>query len=105
VYAEAVRDGSGDAGIDPATIKGNNFANFFDQHRSIQYVFFNGENPMNHFRDYVLWDKPTPRLWVPYLKSTSPRSPLYPRDVKAELWRAEFLAAVPTLFGKGNIQP
>jgi hypothetical protein len=53
--ADAVHSGgSGDKLIDPDTIKVNNFAKFFLDHRSIRHVFFNSKQAETYFRDLFL---------------------------------------------------
>lgn len=71
VCAAAVRPGSLDADIDPASVVVNDFAGFFAQHRQITRVFFNGRKAEEIYGRKVL-----PALVLPLqyslLPSTSP---------------------------------
>lgn len=86
VCAAAVRPGSLDSDIDPASVVANDFFGFFVHHAQITHVFFNGRKAEDIYRRKVL-----PCLRVPLhytlLPSTSPAHAGFSFEKKCLLWQ------------------
>ena len=83
------RRGSLDQHIDPATIITNDFNKFFEQHPTIQKIFFNGSKAEQVFNQYVL---PTLNSSIQLLArhrlpSTSPAHAAMKFEQKLEDWQ------------------
>lgn len=91
VLASCERPGSLDADIDPGSIVVNNFAAFFDDHRHLQRIVFNGTTAEQCFRRHV---HATVAARVPdrrRLPSTSPAHAGMHFAEKLERWRQALL--------------
>lgn len=96
VLQRCVRPGSADANIDMNTIEVNDFTEFFNRHRKIATVFFNGAAAANVFRKRVL---PTFGQHFGYLQyrrlpSTSPAHAGMTLQQKIKAWEAILEAVV-----------
>jgi TDG/mug DNA glycosylase family protein len=89
VAAGAVRPGSLDAAIVPASVEANDFAGFFRQHRQIRAVFFNGAKAAELYRRLVIptLDAPFTALPTSRLPSTSPAHAAMSFAAKLDAWR------------------
>jgi len=85
VLRSCVRAGSLDASIDEETA--NDFAAFFDAHRAITHVFFNGAKAEASYRRYVLPDVGQAMRYA-RLPSTSPAHASLSMARKRAAWRA-----------------
>ena len=83
------RKGSLDQHIDPASIIANNFNSFFEQHSTIQKIFFNGTKAKHVFNQHVLPTLDNLETQIPRqrLPSTSPAHAAMKFEQKLELWR------------------
>jgi TDG/mug DNA glycosylase family protein len=108
------RHGSLDIKIDDATIDVNDFAAFFNIHRRITHVFFNGTKSEKEFRKRVLpflSQKVCGRLVLNRLPSTSSAMASLTRAGKIRSWQAvtralkESLTAVLSLHGHSGPSP
>ncbi len=88
VCAAAVRPGSLDSAIAPDTIKPNDFAAFFERHRQIVRVGFNGATAARLYRRHAL---PADGRAFVTLPSTSPAHAAMDISTKRRRWAA-FLA-------------
>ncbi|MCB1865591.1 MAG: DNA-deoxyinosine glycosylase [Chromatiales bacterium] len=87
VLASCQRPGSLDADIDRDSIQANDFADFFQRHRAIRTVFFNGVEAERLFTRHVLRaDQPWPTLKFQRLPSTSPANASVSRTDKLAAW-------------------
>jgi hypoxanthine-DNA glycosylase len=95
VLAAGERVGSLDSAIVSATAVSNDFAAFFERHREIERICFNGAKAADLYRRLVLPTLPAraAALETRLLPSTSPAHAARPFAVKLALW-AEALAAV-----------
>lgn len=91
VLAESVRPGSLDADIRTETARVNDFATFFDAHREIVTIGFNGRKAESLFRRLVLpqLDGRVPGLVS--LPSTSPAHAALGVDEKRRIWQQRLL--------------
>lgn len=89
VAAGAVRPGSLDSAIVPASVEANDFAGFFARHRQIRAVFFNGAKAAELYRRLVIptLDEPFAALATYRLPSTSPAHAAMPFTAKLDAWR------------------
>jgi len=90
VLQSCYRLGSLDSNIKLETIKSNDFAGFFTEHKSIKQVFFNGKMAEKLYQKRVL---PTLKHRFPYLEyqclpSTSPAYAALKFEKKLEAWKA-----------------
>jgi len=83
------RQGSLDVNIEMASVKVNDFTTFFNQHRKIDTVFFNGTKAEAVYRKYVLSSLPEKYDYLHYhrLPSTSPAHAAMSLEEKTERWR------------------
>lgn len=83
------RQGSLDANISVDSIILNDFANFFEQYRRIDRVFFNGGMAESVYKKYILPTLPGPfgTLECRRLPSTSPACASLTFNEKLEAWR------------------
>lgn len=93
VLQSCVRVGSLDTSIDESSIVANDFAAFFERHRRITHVFFNGSKAAEAFRRHALPQLGELRLQMQRLPSTSPANASYSLARKLEHWRAVIDAA------------
>ncbi len=86
VLKACYRPGSLDQHIDPASIEANDFQDFFEQHPTIEAVFFNGSKSEQLFKRQVL---PTLSAHRPMIKlpSTSPAHAALSVSEKLAAWR------------------
>jgi hypoxanthine-DNA glycosylase len=89
VCAAAVRPGSLDTAILPASVVPNDFAAFFSAHTGIGHVFFNGAKAAALYERQVLPGLPAAARQLPraVLPSTSPAHAGRSYAAKLELWR------------------
>ena len=89
VAAGAVRPGSLDAAIVPASVEANDFAGFFARYRQIRAVFFNGAKAAELYRRLVVTTLEAQSAALPMrrLPSTSPAHAAMPFAAKLEAWR------------------
>ncbi len=88
VLASCEREGSLDSAIDDATIRANDFAEFYRVHPRITHVFFNGAKAEACYRKHVLpvlGDAPVATIYQ-RLPSTSPANASMSRAHKQRLW-------------------
>lgn len=90
VCKAAVRPGSLDAAIDPASILPNDFRRFFLLHPHVRAVFTNGGTATRLYQRLVVPRLPDPWSALPVhpLPSTSPAHASMRFDHKLERWRA-----------------
>ncbi len=90
VCACARRSGSLDAAIEPASVRPNDFAAFYQGHRRIALLCCNGRTAAALYRRHVLPQLPLPLQALPLveLPSTSPTYAALRIHSKAERWRA-----------------
>jgi len=95
VAAAAVRPGSLDASIVPASVEANDFAAFLSRHRGIGRIFFNGAKAAELYRRLVVpnLDERCAAIPTQRLPSTSPAHAGMPYARKLEAWMvvAEYL--------------
>lgn len=86
VLHSSVRPGSMDSDIRMRSAKVNEFAAFFEQHRSVERVLCNGKKAGQMFNRLVVpeLERPLPVLVLP---STSPAFAAMRYDSKLEIWR------------------
>jgi hypoxanthine-DNA glycosylase len=89
VCAAAERSGSLDSSIVPLTIKTNDFASFFREHRHLELICFNGQHAARLFTKRVLDDLPLTVRKLPHvtLPSTSPAHATLRFEQKLQRWR------------------
>jgi double-stranded uracil-DNA glycosylase len=94
VLAAGERKGSLDSAIVPSSIVVNDFAAFFEVHRDIRLVCFNGGKAAELYRRRVLPDLPAAAaaLETRRLPSTSPAHAARPFAAKLALWHAALVA-------------
>ncbi len=87
VCASAKRPGSLDQKIDKSSVTPNDFIRFFDKHREIKLICFNGATAQRLFMDLVApgLGNPIPMLRLP---STSPAHASLDFARKLEAWAA-----------------
>lgn len=88
VLQSCKRRGSLDADIESDTLKVNDFAAFFRQHRSIEKIFFNGATAERYYTRYVLPELSADSLRRVRLPSTSPAHAAFSFEQKRDTWRA-----------------
>ena len=88
VMRSCKRTGSLDASIDPATIRANDFPSFFEAHRQIRRVFFNGSTAEATYLRHVLPSVASLELQYTRLPSTSPAHAALSYEKKLAAWRA-----------------
>ncbi len=89
VLKACVRDGSLDAAIQRDSIVANDFENFFNQHKKISCVFFNGATAEKEFIRHVmsLPGVQSRQLLFHRLPSTSPAHAAMSREQKLSAWK------------------
>jgi hypoxanthine-DNA glycosylase len=87
VCASAYRPGSLDAKL--SNVVANDFSAFFDEHKAIKLICFNGAKADKLYRSRVLPGLPLPIAQIPtqLLPSTSPAHAAMPFDEKLSRWR------------------
>ena len=83
------RTGSLDSSIQAESIEPNDFVTFFESHRKIRAVFFNGANAEKFFRQKVIGGLPdwVVQLHFERLPSTSPANARHTQGEKRAAWR------------------
>ena len=89
VLQNCLRDGSLDSDIKTESIVTNDFLKFYQQHKQIKQVFFNGQKAMTVYNKLVL---PNVSLHYPYIEhiglpSTSPANASIKREEKFKRWQ------------------
>jgi TDG/mug DNA glycosylase family protein len=89
VLAECRRPGSLDSAIDLKSARTNDLVNFYQRHRSIRRIFFNGSKAADIYRRRIL---PEAQIVAPYLSharlpSTSPAMASLSLDEKTAAWQ------------------
>ena len=87
VLAESVRPGSLDSDIRTSTSQANDFKTFFDEHRQIECVLFNGQKAAQLFGKFVEPCWPETVLSFDVLPSTSPAYASMSLSEKTSVWR------------------
>ena len=89
VLQACFRDGSLDSAIDDSTIVINDFTAFFEAHRGIRHVYFNGAKAESVYRRHVLpaLAKEAAALPLRRLPSTSPAHAGMSLERKRSAWR------------------
>ncbi len=90
VLYESVRPGSMDASIQLDTAQPNDFERFFDVHRQVNRVCFNGRKAAAMFARFIGVDAEAPGRDYLTLPSTSPAFASMSFDDKLELWQQAF---------------
>jgi double-stranded uracil-DNA glycosylase len=98
VLHSCVREGSLDTSIEPDTQVANDFRAFFETHRQLTHVFFNGAKAQACFKQHVLKNLPGSSLSYLRLPSTSPANASSPYSQKLNTWRAILLPLKPENF-------
>ena len=88
VLQSCSRNGSLDAMIDSGSEVANNFDSFFQSHKQITHVFFNGAKAETCFNRHVLGKIDSTSLSYLRLPSTSPANASMSFARKTEIWRA-----------------
>lgn len=88
VLQSCKRRGSLDADIETDTLKVNDFASFFREHRRIENIFFNGTTAQRYYTRYVLPELSAHSLHTARLPSTSPAHAALSFEQKRAKWRA-----------------
>ncbi len=90
VAAAAERPGSLDSAIVHTSVEANDFATFFQAHRRIGLICFNGAKAAELYRRLVLptLDEPFASIAVKRMPSTSPAHAAMPYAKKLEAWSA-----------------
>jgi len=88
VAHRCVRPGSLDQAIEMETVAPNDFISFFDQHRNIRAIFFNGRKAAELYRRLVLRELTSPGCDLPRhtLPSTSPTHAAMSWTEKLNTW-------------------
>jgi len=88
VAAAAERPGSLDSAIVHASVRANDFAGFFETHRQIGLICFNGAKAAELYRRLVLptLDEPAASIPTQRMPSTSPAHAAMPYAKKLEAW-------------------
>lgn len=87
VLQSCMREGSLDSMIDPNSIITNDFYTFFQHHRKITHVFFNGAKAESYFNKHVLSSIDKGDLTFARLPSTSPANASMSYERKLNAWR------------------
>jgi len=89
VLKACIREGSLDSSIQQESVEANDFENFFNLHKNISNVFFNGAAAEKEFNKHVmhLADIKSRRLQFHRLPSTSPAHAAMSREKKLEAWK------------------
>lgn len=88
VLHTCTRKSSLDSDIDPKSVVPNDFAAFFEKHRRIELVCFNGARAEHEYRKHVLPGLSPPcEIEYQRLPSTSPANAGVPHAVKIAAWR------------------
>ncbi|MDP1765280.1 MAG: DNA-deoxyinosine glycosylase [Methylotenera sp.] len=87
VLQSCTREGSLDAMIEHDTLIINDFYTFFQSHRQITQVFFNGAKAEAYFRQYVLPKINLDNISFLRLPSTSPANASMPFEAKLKAWQ------------------
>ncbi|MDP1658801.1 MAG: DNA-deoxyinosine glycosylase [Methylotenera sp.] len=87
VLQSCARKGSLDAMIERDTLIANDFYTFFQTHRRITHVFFNGAKAEAYFMRYVLPNINNSPIKFLRLPSTSPANASIPFENKLQAWR------------------
>lgn len=83
------RPGSMDADIDESTMEVNDFRAFFDSHKQVRAVFFNGQKAAQVYQSRVVPRWPdSAALALETLPSTSPANARMGLDAKYQHWRS-----------------
>jgi len=85
-----MRNGSLDSAIVENSIETNDFRTFFQRHRKIRHIFFNGQKARQVYRKYVLPELPAiyKTIECSVLPSSSPAMAMLDRHQKTDAWRA-----------------
>ncbi|HEV2607584.1 MAG TPA: DNA-deoxyinosine glycosylase [Xanthomonadaceae bacterium] len=102
VLASCVREGSLDAAIAPGTLVANDFASFFQKHRRIERVLFNGAKAEACFRRHVVPSLESRAIRYVRLPSTSPANASIAYAKKIAAWRD---ALAPTIGPAKLVKP
>ena len=88
--ASAVRQGSLDARIDPATAKPNDFKTFLNVHKGVRLIAFNGQTSQKYFERFVIRrsDVALPELDYLLMPSTSAANASMTESEKTARWSA-----------------
>ncbi|MDJ0919278.1 MAG: DNA-deoxyinosine glycosylase [Woeseiaceae bacterium] len=86
VLQQSVRPGSLDSSIRVDTARPNDFAQFFDRHRALRVIGFNGRKAQDLFNRLVDTELPR-RAATALLPSTSPAHASMTAEAKLEVWR------------------
>jgi len=88
VVSQCRRKGSLDSNIDITSTEPNDFVSFFQSHRNIHTVFFNGRKAEELFHRFVLKKQLLEYVSLNYclLPSTSPANASISRKIKLERW-------------------
>jgi hypoxanthine-DNA glycosylase len=89
VAHRCVRPGSLDHAIEMETVVPNDFISFFEQHRDIHVIFFNGQKAAELYRRLVLPELASPGCGLPrhILPSTSPAHAALSQTEKLKVWK------------------
>ena len=89
VLERCEREGSLDSAINLASIVPNDFLIFFEHHKSIKKVFFNGTKAESEFKKHVLPEisKKYPGIQYMRLPSSSPAMASLSKDAKLAEWK------------------
>ncbi|MGR9014375.1 MAG: DNA-deoxyinosine glycosylase [Gammaproteobacteria bacterium] len=88
VLQSCTRTGSLDAKIDTGSITANDFKSFFQTHKHIRAVFFNGAKAESAYRQHVLPTVSTVNVSYMRLPSTSPAHASLSYQQKLQTWQA-----------------
>jgi TDG/mug DNA glycosylase family protein len=88
VLGSCTRAGSLDSKIQSATEVPNDFPSFFQKHKHLTHVFFNGAKAETSFQQHVLKTSEPCSLHLTRLPSTSPAHAGMSFERKLDLWRA-----------------
>lgn len=87
VLQSCTREGSLDAMIERDTLIANDFYTFFQSHKKISHVFFNGAKAEAYFMRHVLPNINIDNISFLRLPSTSPANASIPFEAKLKEWR------------------
>jgi hypoxanthine-DNA glycosylase len=87
VLQSCKRSGSLDSGIETDTLIANDFRTFFQKHKKIRRVFFNGTKAEACFKQHILRHTKLDFISCTRLPSTSPANATIPFTHKLAAWR------------------
>ena len=87
VLQSCKRTGSLDAGIETDTLITNDFRTFFQSHKKIKRVFFNGAKAETYFNQHILRHTKLDSISFTRLPSTSPANAAISFAHKLAAWR------------------